>query len=122
MYGRLDDFEFCKYEQLVSLSAFTLSQAFLPQKKTKKTFQISITSSKIPFDQVFFLAVDRYYRCPGRYYRSWEVCFVQLSRDGSADLAPAVPGTVLPGTRAVLLLLEVCFVIEFQSGSTSPIL
>jgi hypothetical protein len=32
MFGLMDDFEFCKHEQLVPLSAINLSQAFLPQK------------------------------------------------------------------------------------------
>jgi hypothetical protein len=32
MFVLLDDFEFCKHEQIVPLSAFTLSQACLPQK------------------------------------------------------------------------------------------
>jgi hypothetical protein len=51
MFGISDVFEFCNHEQLVPLSAFFLSQAS-PPLKTKKTIQISYTSSKFHIDQV----------------------------------------------------------------------
>jgi hypothetical protein len=41
-------------------------------------------------------------------------------RDGSAGLATQVSGIVVPSTRAVLPLLEVCFVIDFLELQYRP--
>jgi hypothetical protein len=87
MFGLLVVFAFCKHEKLVPLSAFTLSQACRPQKNQENIPNL-YHKLKFPIDQVFFMAVDRYYQYSGWYYRSWEVSSMQTSGDGSAVLAP----------------------------------